>query len=149
MANTPHTADGDFPGPVARPEHVTGWTGWIAFAGIMLILLGLFHAVEGLVAVVNPGYYLITASGLVVNVDYVVWGWVHLALGILAVLVGIGLLSGNTVARVVGVILAAISALVNLGFVNAYPAWSALVIALDVVIIYAIIAHGREMKPAR
>lgn len=148
MANTVHTGD-DFPGPVNRPGQVTGWTGWIAFGGVMLILLGLFQAVEGLVALLDPTYYLIGASGLVVSVDYTVWGWVHLALGILAVIIGIGLLTGNPVARALGVFLAAISALVNLAFVNASPAWSTLVIVLDIVIIYAIVAHGPEMKSAR
>ncbi|MTD55189.1 DUF7144 family membrane protein [Amycolatopsis pithecellobii] len=124
----------------------TGWTGWVAFGGIMLVLLGLFHAIEGLVSVFDHGYYLVSSSGLVVNVDYTVWGWVQFGLGVLAVIVGIGLLTGNTAARVVGVILAGISAIVNLSFIAAYPVWSIAIIALDVLVIYAIVAHGREMK---
>ncbi|TNC29135.1 DUF7144 family membrane protein [Amycolatopsis alkalitolerans] len=138
-------ADGTYHDKAAAGSRRTGWTGWVAFGGIMLVLLGLFHAVEGLVSVFDDGYYLVGSSGLVVNVDYTVWGWVHLALGVLTVIVGIGLLTGNTAARVGGVILAGISAIVNLGFVAAYPVWSILVIALDVIVIYAIVAHGREM----
>ncbi|HKS48874.1 MAG TPA: hypothetical protein VJT49_27950 [Amycolatopsis sp.] len=133
----------------ATPKQPTGWTGWVAFGGIMLILLGLFQAVEGLVAIFDHGYYLVTSAGLVVNVDYSAWGWLHLALGILAVVVGIGLMTGNKVARVAGVIIAALSAIANLGFVAAYPVWSLLVIALDVLVIYAIVAHGEEMTLTR
>ncbi|HJQ47497.1 MAG TPA: hypothetical protein VJ870_14455 [Amycolatopsis sp.] len=125
---------------------VTGWTGWVAFGGVMLVLLGLFHAVQGIVAVFDKGYYLVTANGLVVNVNYNVWGWVHIGLGAAAVLAGIGVLAGNAAARVVAIILAGISAIVNLGFVAAYPLWSIVVIALDVIVIYAIVAHGKELK---
>ncbi|HET6505091.1 MAG TPA: hypothetical protein VFG87_30440 [Amycolatopsis sp.] len=130
---------------VEEPERATGWTGWVAFAGVMLILLGLFHAIEGLVAVFNRGYYLVTPSGLVVNVDYTVWGWVQFGLGVLAVGVGIGLFTGNLAARIGGVIIAAASAIVNLSFVAAFPVWSILIIAVDVIVIYAIVVHGREM----
>lgn len=139
-------SDGAYHGDTMNEPQRTGWTGWVAFGGIMLVLLGLFHAVEGLVSVFDHGYYLVGSSGLVVNVDYTVWGWVHFGLGVLAVIVGIGLLTGNTAARVLGVIIAGISAIVNLGFIAAYPVWSMLIIALDIIVIYAIVAHGREMK---
>ena len=127
-------------------QGLSAWTGWVAFGGVMLILLGLFHLVEGIVAVVHDNYYLVTSSGLVVSVDYTVWGWVHIGLGVVAVLAGIGVLAGNAVARVVAIVIAAVSAIVNLGFVAAYPVWSIVVIALDVIVIYAIVAHGRELK---
>jgi hypothetical protein len=132
-------ADGRAPAP-------TGWTGWVAFAGLMMIMLGTFQAVEGLVAVFDDGFYRVTSGGLVVNVDYTVWGWVHLFLGAIIVISGIGVLTGNTAARVVGVLLAGLSALLNLAFVEAYPIWSVIVITLDVLVIYALTVHGREMK---
>jgi hypothetical protein len=81
----------------------------------------------------------------VVNVDYTVWGWVQFGLGVLAVGVGIGLFTGNLAARIGGVIIAAASAIVNLSFVAAFPVWSILIIAVDVIVIYAIVVHGREM----
>ena len=59
-----------------RPE-VTGWVGGVAFAGIMLIMLGIFQAIEGFVAIFDDGYYLVRPNGLVVNVDYTAWGWTH------------------------------------------------------------------------
>ena len=141
------------PRPASRPDamvstgsNVTGWAGWIVFAGAMLILMGIFQAIEGLVALFRNDYYAVPASGLVINVDYNTWGWVHLILGVIAVLVGFGLVAGNIVARVVGVILAVISAVLNLAFIAAYPVWSTIVIAIDVIIIYAIIVHGRELS---
>ena len=124
----------------------TAWAGWVAFAGVMLIVLGAFQIVQGLVALFDDGFYLVRSSGLVVDVDYNTWGWLHTGLGIIAVLTGIGLLAGNMVARIVGVAVAALSALVNLAFISAYPVWSMIMIAVDIIVIFAIVVHGRELK---
>jgi len=129
-----------------RTNDVPGWTGWVIFAGIMLIMVGAFQAIQGLVGLFNRGYYLVAPSGLVLNVDYTVWGWTHLILGILAGATGLGLLAGNTAARVVGIVLAVVSAILNLVFIAAYPIWSTIVITVDVIVIYAIVVHGRELK---
>jgi tetrahydromethanopterin S-methyltransferase subunit F len=128
---------------------ITGMAGWVIFAGIMLVMLGFFQAIEGLVALFNEGFYLVGAEGLVVNVDYTAWGWTHLILGLVAVAVGFGLMAGNMVARVAGIAIAMISAIVNLVFISAYPVWSTIVIAVDVIVIYAIVVHGRELKSMR
>jgi uncharacterized membrane protein len=127
------------------PPAARGWAGWVVFAGLLLIMLGTFQAIEGLVALFDEGYYLVRPSGLILSVSYTTWGWVHLVIGIVAVLTGLGLLAGNTLARVLGVVLAAVSAIVNRTFVEAYPVWSVIVIAIDVLVIYAIIVHGREL----
>jgi hypothetical protein len=127
-------------------EDPSGWAGWAVFGGVMLILLGIFHAMQGIVALVNDDYYLVTKDGLILDLDFTSWGWTHLVLGVLIGLVGVGLLSGNTAARVAGVVLAVLSAVVNLLFIAAYPAWSVLVIALDVIVIYSIVVHGRELQ---
>jgi hypothetical protein len=124
----------------------SGWVGWIFFAGIILIMIGSFQAIAGLVALFNDDYYLVGKSGLVVSVDYTAWGWVHLVLGVVAFLTGIGMMIGQAWARVTGIILAVLSAIVNLAFVAAYPVWSVLVIALDVIVIYALAVHGREAR---
>lgn len=128
-----------------RPA-ASGWAGWVVFAGVLLILLGAFQAIEGLVALFRKEYYSVRSSGLIVHVDYTTWGWVHLIIGIVAALTGLGLLAGNLVARIVGVVLAVVSAVVNMAFVAATPVWSVLVIAIDVLVIYAIVAHGRELR---
>ena len=101
---------------------MTGWAGWVGFAGIMLIMLGIFQAIEGFVAIFDDGYYLVRPNGLVINVDYTAWGWLHLIIGLVAVAVGVGLMAGNMIARIVGVIVAVLSATLNLLFIGAYPA---------------------------
>jgi hypothetical protein len=127
----------------------TGWTGWVAFASTLMVLLGTFQAIEGLVAIFDDGYYRVTQGGLVLSVDYTAWGWAHLLLGLLIVISGIGVMAGNLAARTVAVILAGLSAIANLLFIEAYPLWSIIVITVDVLVIYALTVHGREMKRAR
>ena len=147
MSEATRTSSGnDSTASYTERDQVTGWTGWVVFAGLMLVMLGLFQAIEGLVAIFDQGYYLVGSEGLVVNVDYTAWGWVHLILGVLAIAAGFGLIAGNMAARVVGVILAVLSAILNLAFIAAYPVWSIIVIAIDVIVIYAIVVHGRELK---
>ena len=128
------------------PRRPTAWAGMVVFAGVMLLMLGAFHAVMGFVAIFDPGYYLVTRNGLIVTVDYRTWGWVHLIFGAVAVLGGIGVMSGQTWARVVGIILAVLSAIVNVAFIAAYPLWSTIVIAVDVLVVYALAVHGKEVR---
>jgi uncharacterized membrane protein len=134
------------------PEYVpppspprSAWGGWVTFAGITLVLIGVVHVIEGLVAVLDPDTYLVGSSGLVLQLDYTAWGWIHLVLGVVLVLTGVGVLNRNTLARVVGVGACALSALLNLTFLAAAPVWALTVIALDVVFIYAITVHGNEV----
>jgi hypothetical protein len=126
-------------------EQTTAWAGWVVFGGVMLIMLGAFQIIEGLVALFDDGFYLHT-NRVVVDVNFNTWGWIHTIIGVVAVLAGLGLLAGNLAARIVGVIVACLSAVVNLAFISAYPVWSTIMIALDVIVIYAIIVHGRELK---
>jgi hypothetical protein len=136
-------------GPGQRGERATGWAAWITFAAVMLAVVGVVQVMQGLAALIDDGFYVVGRSGLVVDVDYSVWGWTHLLLGAVAILVAAGLLAGNTLARIVGVGIAMVSAVVNLAFLPAYPWWSALVIAFDVLVIYGLTAHGAEMKHRR
>jgi len=137
--DTSRVAYGNEPDP-------TGWTGWVVFASFMMVLLGAFQAIQGLVALFDDGFYLVRENGLVIDVDYNVWGTVHLLLGVLLLLSGAGVLTGNLAARTVGVILAGLSALANMAFIGAYPFWSILIITVDVLVIYALTVHGRELK---
>jgi hypothetical protein len=137
--DTSGTAYGTGPAP-------TGWTGWVVFASTMMLLLGSLQAIQGLVAIFDAGYYHVTPGGLVVNVDYTAWGWTHLLLGVLIVISGVGVLAGNVAARAVAVILALLSAIANLLFIEAYPIWSVIIITVDVLVIYALTVHGRELR---
>jgi hypothetical protein len=89
---------------------------------------------------------VVRADQLAAPVDYTVWGWVRLMVGALAVLIGLGLLTGNMVARAAAVGLASFSALASLAFVAATPAWAVIVIAIDVLVIFSIVVHGGELE---
>ena len=131
---------------MARAPEPSGWVGFIEFAGVLMVLLGLFHAMQGLVALFKDDYFLVAPNRLLVQVDYTTWGWAHLVLGLITCAVGGGLVVGRMWARAVGVVLAIVSALVNAAFLAAYPIWSAIMIALDVLVIWAITVHGREVR---
>lgn len=139
------------PPPVASPadryEAASSWVGWIAFAGVIMVMLGAFHVFQGLVALFRDEYYLVGRSGLIVNVDYTTWGWVHVTAGLVVVVAGLCVFAGQIWARAVGVLLALGSAVVNIAFLGAYPLWSLVMIALDVVVILALTVHGSEIKP--
>ena len=110
-------------------------------ATIVAAMVGVFHAVQGLIAIFNDEYFLVTSGGLVVSADYTVWGWVHLLLGLVAIAAAVGLVQGSSWGRFTAIGLAALSAVVNLGFLAAYPLWSTLIIAFDVIVIYALTVH--------
>ena len=128
---------------------VTGWVGWIVFAGTMMMLLGLFHMFEGIIALFRHSYIAFPTSGLTVQVSYTQWGWLQLLAGALVFLAGVGLLSGRMWARTLAVVLVSISALINFAWANIYPVWSLTLLAMGFFVLYAIIAHGSEMKAAR
>ncbi|WP_370963377.1 hypothetical protein [Amycolatopsis sp. cg9] len=124
---------------VARSRRV----GWIWFAGAITVLAGLFTVVEGLVALFHRGYYVVGPSGLLVF-TLTGWGWLHLVVGILVVVTGLALFTGSMWARVVTVALAGFNALAQLAFLSAYPVWGVVVLALDVLVIWAVVVHGDE-----
>jgi hypothetical protein len=123
----------------------SGWTGWIAFAGIMMIVAGSLNALYGLVGVVNDEWVVWTNRGSL-YLDVSQWGAVHLVVGLVMLLSGIGVFSGNILARTVGVIVASVSLIANFFFIPAYPLWALVVITLDVLVIWALTAHGKEMR---
>ena len=135
-------------GAAHTPTRTTGWVGWVYFGGTMLVLAGSFNIIEGLVALFNDQYYVPTRQGLLVF-DVTGWGWIHLIIGGLAVIIGVGLFTGATWARVAGVVLAGVNAIAQLTFLSAYPLWAVIVITLDVLIIWALVVHGAEAKSTK
>jgi hypothetical protein len=125
----------------------TGWTGWITFAGVMLLIGGSLNLFYGIVAAVNDEWVVFTNRSAV-YLDVSEWGWVHIILGAVVFLSGIGVFSGNILARIVGVAVASISLLVNFFFIPVYPLWALIVITIDVLVIWALTAHGSEMRAA-
>ncbi|MEV6596251.1 hypothetical protein AB0M36_05215 [Actinoplanes sp. NPDC051346] len=132
-----------------QAEPTTAWLGWVVFIGILLCAAGMINAVQGLVAVFDDDFYQASTTRLVVDLDYAAWGWALLIFGVLLLLTGAGVVLGYRWARVVGVVVASINALVNLGFASAYPAWTILAVSFDVSAIYALTVHGGEAKALR
>jgi hypothetical protein len=118
--------------------------GWTMFAAIMLMIIGVFHAIAGLSGIVKDNFYAVTPN-YVFEFDATTWGWVHLIGGIIIVLAGFGLLSGAVWARTVGVILATVSLLASFAWIPIYPVWGIVTIAIDVFVIWALTVHGRDI----
>ncbi len=123
----------------------TGWTGWIVFAATMMIISGSLSIIFGLVAALNDQWVAFTNVGSVF-LDVSQWGWVHILLGLLVLLCGFGVLSGNLLARTIGVFIAAANLVGNFFVIPLYPIWALTIIVLDILVIWALTAHGREMK---
>jgi hypothetical protein len=139
MTEDTYTATGSY------ESERTGWTGWIAFAGVMMIISGGLNALYGLIALVNDEWVVWTNRGSL-YLDISEWGWIHLIVGLALLLSGIGVFSGNVLARTVGVITAGISLIANFVFIPAYPLWALVVVTIDVLVIWALTAHGSEMR---
>jgi hypothetical protein len=130
----------------AAPEEPGAWAqGLILFAAVMMFVGGGFQAIAGLAAIFENEFYTVTPN-YVFEFDVSAWGWIHLLLGLLVIFAGYALLSGQTWARVVGIILASVSALVNFAFIPYYPFWSLAIIALDVFIIWALATQARAFR---
>jgi hypothetical protein len=119
------------------------WTGWITFAAIMFLITGTVNIVEGIVALIQDNYVVVVQDDLYL-VDVTGWGWVLLLLGIVLVAAGLGLFSGMTWARITAIIVAALHASLQVLWIGAYPLWSILMIALDVVVIFALTARWTD-----
>jgi hypothetical protein len=122
----------------------TAWVGWIQFAAIVLLISGLFGAIQGLVAIIAPEPYFVVSNGTLFLLDLDGWGWWNLAIGILLVITAAALFTNATWARVVAIILACLSAVGQLFLLPAQPWWSVIIIAVDILVIYALTAHGHE-----
>jgi len=118
------------------------WSGWISFAGLMIIIIGGLDFFEGLIAVIRGDYYAVTANQIVV-VDLTAWGWIMMIWGVLLVLAGLGLLSGATWARWFAIVVGSLNFLAQLGFVGSsqYPLWALTVLVLTGIVLWALMVH--------
>ena len=127
-------------------RETSGWAvGLILFAAIMMIMVGVFQALQGLIAIFENEFYAATRN-YIFKFDATTWGWIHLILGLVVAFAGWGLLSGRTWARVLAITLAVLSAIANFLFIPYYPFWSLLLITLDVLVIWALAAHGGDLR---
>ena len=118
--------------------------GVTVFAAVLMILGGIMQALQGLVALANDTFFVL-GEEYVFKFDITTWGWVHLLLGLVVAFAGVGLFQGATWARAVAVVVASVSILVNFLWIPYYPIWSLTLMALAVLVIWAVTAHGRDI----
>ena len=124
----------------------SGWAvGGIAFAVVMMIMIGVFQVIAGLVAIFNDDFYVVTQN-YTFDLDATAYGWIHLLIGILLLLAGYGLYSGATWAAALAIVMAVLAAIENFFFIPYYPFWSILVIALCVWVIWALTRTGSTTR---
>lgn len=123
----------------------TFWSGWVVFASLMLVLIGTWNAITGVVALLRETYFVVNEGSLVVF-NFYVWGIILLCFGGIMILTGLGLTSGREWARTVAIVLALVNVVAHLAFLAAYPAWSVIIIAIDVLVIFALTARWRDVQ---
>ena len=119
--------------------------GWIGFAGMMLLIIGSIDFFQGLIALFEDEYFVVTASGFLV-VDLTAWGWILLIWGVLLICAGLGLIAAQGWARWFAIVVVSLNFIAQLGFLgnSQYPLWSLTVMALNVIVLYALTARWTE-----
>lgn len=122
------------------------WTGWIGFAGLLMVVIGALDFFEGLIAIIRGKYYVLTPTQIIVF-DTKTWGWITLLWGIVVVLAGWGLLTGASWARWFAIVVGSLTVLEQLAFVGSaqYPLWALAVLTFTVIVLYALIVHWDEV----
>ena len=125
------------------------WAGWISFAGLLLLIVGVLDFFQGLIAIIRGEYYLLTPSQIVVF-DLKTWGWITLLWAIVVALTGAGLLSAQGWARWTAIVVGSINFFIQLGFVGSarYPLWALTAMALNIVILYALMVRWGGARDA-
>ncbi|MDN5852876.1 MAG: hypothetical protein L0K86_08530 [Actinomycetia bacterium] len=122
------------------------WAGGLAmFAGALMMTLGVFQVIQGLVALLDDTFYVVTAN-YTFEFDVTAWGWIHLVFGTMLLIAGYAVIGGKLWARVIGIVLASLSAIANFLWIPYYPLWSLLIIALDVAVIWALCVYRPSVR---
>jgi hypothetical protein len=120
----------------AGTKQAWAWGGTV-FAATLLLLMGVFQIFVGIAAIATNNFFVVGAN-YTYEIDTTAFGWIHLAIGVVAVITGLFLFTGAMWARVVAIAIASISAIANFFFLPYYPLWSLLIIAVDIFAIWAI-----------
>jgi hypothetical protein len=123
-----------------------GAHGLAVFAGVVMIIGGAFQALEGLSGIVHDKY-LVVAPSTIYAFDVTVWCVIHLLVGLALLAIGIALLRGQTWGRFAGMIVAAVSAILNFVWLPYSPLWAIMVIVVDILIIWALASYLRQPVP--
>jgi C4-dicarboxylate transporter len=127
------------------------WTGWISFAGIVIIIVGAMDVLQGLVAIFKDEYVIATPKGIAI-LDVTAWGWATVIWGAILIIAALGLLGGAGWARWLAIIGVAVNAIQQIAFManypQAYPLWDLVIIALNIVVLYALTARWHGFRDA-
>lgn len=133
---------------MVEESKVTGWIAWVLLGGILLDLLGVMHVAVGLIALLRPEILADTRADRLFPLPLTALAWLQVAVGVFAATTGMALLRGRRWARPAAIVLALLAILVNFAFVDVYPVWSIIAMALACVIAYAVAVHGQEIIEA-
>jgi hypothetical protein len=139
-------AERQVPESYVRPFEEDTGHGWVAFGGVLLLLLGTLNVIDGIAAIGKAHFFVANAHFVFGNLK--TWGWVALCLGALQLLVGLGVFAKNQFARWTGVALLSLNALAQLLMMPAYPFWSLSIFAVDILAVYGLIAYGDRITNA-
>lgn len=120
--------------------------GWVVFAGFMLLVIGAFDIIQGIVALVKREVYVVGDSGLLISNSFNAWGWGLLIWGIILLLAGLSLFSGGGFGRWFAIIVVVINLIGQFAWFPAYPLWSLIVILLSVSVLWALTAGWRDAR---
>ena len=143
-----HRPESDAPYAGVEYSQATAWVGAVLFGGVLLVLLGTLHLGIGLVALLRPEVLAAGRADLLLGIGLTALAWVHIVLGVVAGVVGVGLIRGRRWAGMVAILLGCVAAVVNFAFVGVYPVWSITAIILAALVIYAVAAHLSEVADA-
>ena len=126
------------------------WTEWVGFAGLMMVLIGVLDVIQGLIAIIRDNYYVLTPEQIILF-DLTTWGWILLIWGIIVGFAGYSLAMGAGWARWFTIVVASLNVIFQLGFVGSgqYPLWALTVLALNVLVLYALTVRWRDVTEVR
>lgn len=118
--------------------------GWILFAGIMLMLVGILNVIWGIAAISDSSFFIHGTKYILSNLN--TWGWVTVILGGIQILAAFSIWAGNQFGRWFGIAVAGLSSIGALMSIPAYPFWSLTIFALDILVIYGLAAYGGQHR---
>ena len=124
--------------------HTTKRSGWVTFAGVVALLAGAYNALSGIAAIADDDTIAVQATKVLYGIDLTLWGWFWVFTGALQVLAGVLILRRNEWGMALGVVMAGLSAMLTIFVIFVVPLWATAVLALDVLVIYGLLARGDD-----
>lgn len=124
------------------------WAGWITFAAVILTLIGTLNVIQGFIALFDDGFFIVPREDDLLLVDFTAWGVIMLGWGLLLIAAGLAVAAGRGWARWFAVAVVFVNVIAQIGFLSAYPIWSAIMILLDILVLFALTARWQEAQAA-